>query len=388
MWSRRIQALPLADGAGTITAHAKQQSGIEPRRSAAGEGGRGGPARTGAAPGARKVPLGFSPRSFEIEDGWEQRYLKLPKSAQCERFLRRLTSEPHVAGTPGDRRVTDFIAEEFRRDGLETEVVEYQVLLSYPKRVSLEMTKPDRIALAHPEPPVRGDNSTETTAPMARMPWNAYSPSADITAPVIYANYGDTEDYDQLAKLGVDVRGRIVLVRYFHGYRGGKSLEAEKRGAAGVLVYSDPAEDGAPMGAVYPKGPWGPLEHFQRGAVVYDFIVPGDPLTPGWASTPGAPRIAPAESRVPPKIPMTPLQPRTRARSSGASADYSAPRVAGRAAVWLRHRRRVDEVHLALEIEDRVAPIWDVIGKIRGSDEPDKLADPRESSRCLGIWRR
>ncbi|HEV2380718.1 MAG TPA: M28 family metallopeptidase [Terriglobia bacterium] len=374
MWSRRIEALPLADGAGTITARAKPQSGIEPRRSAAGEGGRGGPARPGGAPGARKVPLGFSPRSFEIEDGWEQRYLKLPNSRQCERFLRRLTSEPHVAGTPGDRRVTDFIAEEFRRDGLETEVMEYQVLLSYPKRVSLEMTQPDRIALAHPEPAVRGDKSTETTAFMATMPWNAYSPSADITAPVIYANYGDTEDYDQLAKLGVDVRGRIVLVRYFHGYRGGKSLEAEKRGAAGVLVYSDPAEDGAPMGAVYPNGPWGPLGHFQRGAVVYDFIVPGDPLTPGWASTPGAPRIAPAESRVLPKIPMIPL--------SAADASQILRRLGGPVAPrdWrgaLPFGYHIGDgstkVHLALEMEDRVVPIWDVIGKIRGSDEPDKL---------------
>ena len=124
---------------------------------------------------------------------------------------------------------------------------------------------------------------------------------------MVYANYGTPDDYDQLEKMGVDVKGKIVLVRYFHGYRGGKSQEAQKRGAAGVIVYSDPAEDGAKMGAVYPRGPWGPLGHFQRGAVVYDYEVPGDPLTPGWASTEGAKRIPESEAKILPKIPMVPM---------------------------------------------------------------------------------
>ena len=103
------------------------------------------------------------------------------------------------------------------------------------------------------------------------------------------------------------MREKIALVRYFHGYRGGKGLEAEKRGAAGVIVYSDPAEDGASQGKTYPDGPWGPAGHFQRGAVVYDFLVPGDPLTPGWPSTDSARRLSEAESKILPKIPMVPL---------------------------------------------------------------------------------
>jgi N-acetylated-alpha-linked acidic dipeptidase len=318
--------------------------------------------------------LGFSPRSFKAESQWEQRYLKLPKPAQCERLLRRLTAEPHVAGTPGDRRVTDFIAEQFRRDGLSTEVVEYQVLLSYPKSIALEITKPQRVTLANPEPPIPGDPSTQVADPMAHIPWNAYSPSADLTAPVIYANYGNAEDYDQLEKLGVEVRGRIVLVRYFHGYRGGKSLEAEKRGAAGVIVYSDPAEDGAPMGPVYPKGPWGPLDHFQRGAVVYDFIVPGDPLTPGWASVEGARRIAPAESQVLPKIPMIPLSAQDASQILSRLAGPAVPRGWQGALPFSYHAGDGStQVHLAVEMQEHVTPIWDVIGKIRGSVEPDKL---------------
>ena len=331
----------------------------------------------GAPPHAKSqsgVPLGFSSHSFEKERAWEQRYLKLPKSSRCGQFLRRLTSEPHVAGTTGDRRVTDYIAAEFNRDGLETEVVEYDVLLSYPKRTALELTKPERVTLAHPEPPIHGDKSTTVSDPMARMPWNGYSPSADLTAPVVYVNYGNAEDYDRLVGLGIHVRGRIVLLRYFHGYRGGKSLEAEKRGAAGVLVYSDPAEDGEPMGPVYPKGPWGPLGHFQRGAAVYDFIVPGDPLTPGWASVKGARRIAPGESRILPKIPMMPL--------SAADASQILSRLGGppvphdwQGALPFQYHvgDGTAQVHLNLEMDERVTPIWDVIGKIRGSEEPDKL---------------
>ncbi len=304
----------------------------------------------------------------------EQRYLKLPQPRHCGRYLRQLTLEPHVAGTPGDRRVSEYIADEFRADGLETETVEYKVLLSYPKSVALELTEPEHVTLAHPEPPIRGDKATYVEDHYAHIPWNAYSPSADITAPVVYANYGTSEDYDRLESLGVSVRGRVVLMRYFHGYRGGKSLEAEKQGVAGVLVYSDPAEDGASQGRVYPKGPWGPLAHFQRGAVVYDFMVPGDPLTPGWASTEGARRIPESESKILPKIPMMPL--------SAADAGEILSRLAGPAVpkTWqgaLPFPYHIGDgtarVHLRLEMENRVTPIWDVIGKIRGRDEPDKL---------------
>jgi len=322
----------------------------------------------------RRVPLGFSLTSFGGERGWEKRYLKIPKAAHCGRYLRRMTAEPHVAGTPGDHRVSEYIAEEFRRDGFDTEIAEYKVLLSYPRQVALELTEPEHVALAHPEPPIRGDESTFSTDPLAHIPWNGYSPSANLTASVIYANYGTAEDYDQLAALGVRVRGRIVLLRYFHGYRGGKSLEAEKQGAAGVLVYSDPAEDGATQGRAYPKGPWGPPAHFQRGAVVYDFLVPGDPLTPGWASTEGARRIPESESKILPKIPMMPL--------SAADAQEILSRLTGPAVPksWqggLPFPYHIGDgtarVHLALDMENRVTPIWDVIGKVRGRDEPGKL---------------
>jgi N-acetylated-alpha-linked acidic dipeptidase len=320
-----------------------------------------------------QVPLGFSAESFKAEERWEKSYLAIPKAESCGRYLRQLTAHPHVAGTPGDRHVTDLIFDEFKRDGLNPEIVEYKVLLSYPKKIEVELVSPERVKLANPEPEISGDPDTRVSDPMMRVPWNGYSPSGDLTLPVIYANYGTADDYDQLEKMGVSVKGKIVLARYFHGYRGGKSQDAEKHGAAALLVYSDPADDGAAKGAVYPNGPWGPLGHFQRGAVVYDFEVPGDPLTPGWASTEGAKRIPESESKILPKIPMVPL--------SGADAWEILKRLRGPVApkTWqggLPARYRVGDgkarIHMALKMENKVTPIWDVIGRIPGTDEPEK----------------
>jgi N-acetylated-alpha-linked acidic dipeptidase len=331
-------------------------------------------AKPAAAAEQAMVPLGFSPQSYVDQQRWEQRYLELPDAAHCGKYLRRLTARPHVAGTPGDRRVTQFIYDEFKRAGLKPEIVEYRVLLSYPKKVAVELVEPARVRLANPEPALPQDKDTRVRDPLVKMPWNGYSPSADLTAPVVYVNYGNAEDYEQLEKLGISVKGKIVLARYFHGYRGGKSLEAEQRGAAGVLVYSDPADDGASKGPVYPNGPWGPPGHFQRGSVVYDFQIPGDPLTPGWASTPAARRLAPSEAKILPKIPMVPL--------SAADASEILKRLDGPAVpkAWqgglpFPYHAGGETVkgHLSLQMENRVTPIWDVIGGIPGSEEPEKL---------------
>jgi N-acetylated-alpha-linked acidic dipeptidase len=320
------------------------------------------------------VPLGFSPQSHEAQRKWENRFLAIPSAQQCRKYLRRLTREPHVAGTPGDRRVTQFIFDEFQRAGLKPQIVEYRVLLSYPRKVEVELVAPARVRLANPEPPIPGDKDTRLKDPMMKMPWNGYSPSADMTRPVIYANYGRAEDYDQLAKLGVSVKDKIVLARYFHGYRGGKALEAEHRGAAGIIVYSDPAEDGAPRGPVYPAGPYGPPGHFQRGAVVYDFLVPGDPLTPGWASTETARRLPEQDAKILPKIPMVPLSANDAEEILKHLDGLEVPAGwQGGLALTYHIGDGAAKVHLALEMERRVTPIWDVLARIPGSEEPDKL---------------
>ncbi|MBZ5545175.1 MAG: M28 family metallopeptidase [Acidobacteriia bacterium] len=320
------------------------------------------------------VPLGFSPQTYEAQRKWENRFLGIPSAKRCRKYLSRLTREPHVAGTPGDRRVTQFIFGEFQRAGLKPEMIEYRVLLSYPEKVAVELTEPAHVKLANPEPAIPGDKDTRLKDPMMKVPWNGYSPSADLTRPVVYVNYGRAEDYDQLEKLGVSVKDKIVLARYFHGYRGGKALEAERRGVAGIIVYSDPAEDGATRGPVYPDGPYGPPGHFQRGAVVYDFLVPGDPLTPGWASTESARRLPAEEAKILPKIPMVPL--------SAADAEEILKRLDGpevptgwQGGLLLAYRvgDGAVRVHLALEMERQVTPIWNVIARIPGSEEPDKL---------------
>ncbi len=159
------------------------------------------------------------------------------------------------------------------------------------------------------EDPVDGDEYTQISQEEAGLPYHAYSASGEVTAPVVYAGSGNPSDYDALASSGIDIRGKIALVRYSvpYSYRGFKALTAQRRGAAGMLIYSDPSDDGAGKGAVYPKGPWGPESHIQRGGIVYDFLVPGDPLTPGWASVPGARRIASNEAVSLPRIISAPM---------------------------------------------------------------------------------
>jgi N-acetylated-alpha-linked acidic dipeptidase len=288
--------------------------------------------------------------------------------------LRQLTSRPHLAGTPGDRWVTDFIYREFKRDGLNPEIVEYRVLLSYPQKAALDLVAPVHAKLAHPEPALPHDKATRISDPLMEMPWSAYSPSADLTRSVVYVNYGNPEDYDQLEKLGVRVKDKIVLARYFRGYRGGKGLEAEHRGAAGVIVYSDPADDGASKGETYPHGPWGPPGHFQRGADVYDFLTPGDPLTPGWPSTDRARRIPESEAKILPKIPMLPLSSSDAAQILSRLDGPAVPKGwQGGLPFIYRVGRGGTLVHLELRMENRVTPIWDVIGKIPGREEPEKL---------------
>ncbi|HUG53958.1 MAG TPA: M28 family metallopeptidase [Vicinamibacteria bacterium] len=250
-------------------------------------------------------PLGFAAASAARQRGVEAALIALPSASRAQALHAQLTRAPHVAGTEASRRLAGEIAWHLRAAGLETEVVSYDVLLSWPRRVEVALVAPRQVRLARPEAAIPED--PWSSEPSLATPWHAYARSGDVTAEVVYVNHGRAEDYEELARRGIDVRGKIALARYFKGYRGGKSLEAERRGVAALITYSDPAEDGYVQGDVYPKGPWGPDSHFQRGANVYDFIVPGDPLTPGWASVAGARRIAEGESEILPRIPSVPL---------------------------------------------------------------------------------
>ena len=328
-----------------------------------------------AVPPPAPTLLGFTPASSAHQREVEARLLALPEPGRCEAHHRELTRTPHTAGTDGALRVVEYVAARFREYGLTTEVVPYDVLLAWPRAVEVELLAPHTARLATREDPLPEDPATGD--PTASGPWHAYAKSGEVAGEVVYANYGRAEDYDELARLGVDVRGRIILARHFKGYRGGKSLEAERRGVAALLTYSDPAEDGYVQGDVYPRGPWGPDTHVQRGGNVYDFIVPGDALTPGWASVPGARRIAESESTILPRIPSAPLsfrdarvilealggpvRPTRDWQGGGPFAYHVGPGPA-------RLRVKVD-------VPRETRTIRNVIGRIRGADPDPRVAE-------------
>ena len=329
------------------------------------------PAAGPSSPGHEAL-RGFSPGRVAWERDYERRLLALPDPAECRELLRELTKQPHLAGTEGGRRVAEFVAEEFRKTGLQVTTPTYDVLLSYPKTASLTIVGEPEVALARPEEPIPSDADTAIAGTM--LPWNAYAPSADFETEVVYVNRGAAQDYERLSRVGIDVRGKIALARYFGGYRGGKSLEAERRGVAGVLVYSDPMDDGWFQGEVYPAGPWGPVSHVQRGANVYDFLVPGDPLTPGWASTPGARRIAETDSAILPKMPMMPLSARDAAEILKRLQGPAVPEGWQGVAIADTYRIGPGPVRLHWKAENtrEIRTIRDVIGTLPGSDEPEK----------------
>ena len=316
---------------------------------------------------------GFTPGSSAVERRLEYRFFLLPSPDKARSAHAFLTADPHVAGSPRDRVLAEWVRDRWREYGLEqVEIVEHQVLLPYATDVQVEMLTPSRWRATMKEDAIDGDPFSARDAGIA---YHAYSASGDVTAPVVYAGSGNPADYDWLAQHGVDVKGKIVLVRYSvpYSYRGFKALTAEQRGAAGILVYSDPAEDGFRKGATYPNGPWGPESHIQRGGVVYDFRVPGDPLTPGWASEPGAPRIKPADAVSLPKIMSAPLSWRDARPILEALRGSDAPSSwQGGLPITYRVGAGPATVHLRVQNDDKIRPIWTVTGRITGTTSPDQ----------------
>src|SRR5437870_5398167 len=260
-----------------------------------------------AAPPATPI-LGFSPPHAAAEHALESTFQSIPSPEKAREWHRAFTAEPHPAASERNNQLADFIADEWRKQGWEDVTLRrYDVLHSRPRSVSLEMTAPVRYTASLREDSddmVEGTKNLEVSGA-----YFGYAASGEVTAEVVYAHSGNPEDYDLLRKNGISVKGKIVLVRYSnpYSYRGFKALTAEREGAAALLIYSDPAEDGYARGKVFPDGPWGPESHIQRGAITYDYIVPGDPTTPGWASVPGARHIKPEEAPSLPKIPALPL---------------------------------------------------------------------------------
>src|SRR5574337_106263 len=261
------------------------------------------PAAQAAAPA---IPGFLDPAA---EATLEKQFLAVPDPKLAEEHLHILTSAPHIAGSPEDRKTAEYVAQKYKEAGLDTEIVEYRVWMNYPAQISVEVLNP-KMPRAHLPSPERVEGDPFQSDPRVVTAYNGYSPSGDVEGDVVYANYGRPEDFKKLAEMNVDVKGKIVLVRYGANFRGVKSYVAEQHGAAGVLIYSDPIDDGYFKGDKYPQGPWRPESGVQRGSILYMFKYPGDPTTPGVASTTSLPesqRVPPEKAQNLPAIPTTPL---------------------------------------------------------------------------------
>jgi N-acetylated-alpha-linked acidic dipeptidase len=321
---------------------------------------------------------GFTRQSSSKEQAYEQQIRALASPAEIRAFHHHLTAEPHIASSKRNDELARWVAEQWKRQGIEDVAIhEYDVLDSKPRKISVELVSPVKYRArlledAYPQDP-------DTKNPKITGAFFGYSASGDVTAPVVYANFGNPEDYAYLKSRGIDVRGKIVLVRYSgsygqrgYSYRGFKAYTAQKLGAAAILIYSDPAQDGYAKGKVFPNGPWGPASNIQRGSITYDFIEPGDPTTPGWSSVPGAKHISPGDSRSMPNIIGVPL--------SWKDAEPILKNIGGPAApkFWqgaLPIRYRLGgkaRVHVHVEMDNRIKPYYDVVGRITGSEHPNE----------------
>jgi N-acetylated-alpha-linked acidic dipeptidase len=320
----------------------------------------------------------FGFRDFSAESKTEAKFLTVPDPKTAGQVLKLLTAEPHLAATPEDRKNVDYIAQKFRAAGLDTEIVPYRVLLSRPKSIQVEAFDPaghNILSGLTPEQ-LPGENNQPGSGshdPRVVAAYNASSASGDVTGPVVYANYGRQEDFDRLAAAHIDLHGKILLIRYGKIFRGVKVNLAEQHGAAGVLIYSDPQDDGDAKGEVWPNGPWRPASGVQRGAVQYLFRYPGDAETPGIASTLDLPDSARVSAeRDEPHIAAIPIsaqdaEPILRAIKGAVVPD------AWQGALPFRYHVGPGEVsvHMAVKMDYERRIIWDVIGKIKGTQYPD-----------------
>jgi N-acetylated-alpha-linked acidic dipeptidase len=318
--------------------------------------------------------LGFTPSSAAHETEIENKFKAIPSPDEERRQHHIFTAEPHVAGSPRNNELARYIADQWRTEGLEDVVIRrYDVYGSNPKSTFLEMTAPVHYRALLRELPVLGDPDSKNKN--ISSAWSGMSASGEVTAPLVYAHSGNPEDYALLRKQGIDVKGKVVLVRYSnpYSYRGFKALTAEREGAAALLIYSDPAEDGFKKGNVVPKGPWGPEYHIQRGAITYDFMVPGDPLTPGWASVPGAKRIPVEQAVSIPKIMALPLSWHD-AKPLLSNLDGPVAPDDWQGGLPIKYHlggNRV-RVHVKIEMDNSTQPYYVVEGRIRGAHLPDE----------------
>ncbi len=315
---------------------------------------------------------GFSPPAARAEREWEAKFKAIPSPDTIRETMRHLSAHPHHVGSAADRANAEWILERFKAWGLDARIERFDVLFPTPAERLVELVAPTHFTAKLREPTVPGDPTSGQHD--EQLPtYNAYSADGDVTAPLVYVNYGVPADYEELERHGISVKGAIVIARYGQSWRGIKPKVAAEHGAVGCLIYSDPADDGYAVGDVFPTGPMRPKDGVQRGSVADMPIYPGDPLTPGVGATPEAQRLALSDAKTITKIPVLPI---SYADAQPLLAALGGPVVPARWRGALPITYHIGpgpaRVHLRVRSNWSTKPIYDVIATIPGTVEPDQ----------------
>ena len=303
---------------------------------------------------------------------WESRFRAMPSAERQREYVRRLSARPHHLGSPYDRENAEWLAQTFKQWGLDAKIETFDVLFPTPKERVVDLVEPTKYRALMQEPAVQVDPTSKQHA--EQLPtYNAYSVDGDITAPLVYVNYGIPDDYKQLERLGVSVKGCIVIARYGASWRGIKPKVAAEKGAVGCLIYSDPRNDGYYQGDAFPKGPWRPKDGVQRGSVMDMPLYPGDPLTPGIGATANAQRLDIKDAKTLTRIPVLPISFGDAQPLLAALAGPVAPE-SWRGALPITYKIGPGpaKVHLKVKASWDIKTIYDVVVTIPGSVYPDE----------------
>ena len=314
---------------------------------------------------------GFTSENASRQQETETTFIDLVSIESCRNNLRRLTEEPHLAGTENSLKVANFLKEQYESYGLQVKIYEYQVYLPHPLEILVKLVSPVEYVAANKETGWQWDKDSFRTDIVPG--YNAYSPDGDVTAELVYVNKGLPQDYQTLRNLGITVEGKICIARYGGSYRGVKVKLAGEHGAVGLILYSDPADDGYMRGDVYPRGPWRSADAIQRGTVKYIFQHASDPLTPGWAATEDADRLEIENATDLPKIPVIPIAYKDAKPLLEALSGPNVPRSWQGGLPFAYHiGPGPATVNMKVKCEHKIRKIYNVIAILEGSEYPDE----------------
>ena len=319
------------------------------------------------------APLtGFSAQSSQTEQNWEEQFRGIPSPDRVRDTMKLMSAHPHHVGSPYDKQNADWLVARFKEWGWDVHVETFQILFPTPKERVVELVEPTHFTAKLQEPPIP-DDPTSNQQSEQLPPYNAYSIDGDVTAPLVYVNYGIPEDYDELDRMGISVKGAIVIARYGASWRGIKPKVAAEHGAVGCLIYSDPRDDGYAEGDVFPKGAWRPPDGVQRGSVMDMPLYPGDPLTPGVGATADAKRLDMKDVKVFTKIPVLPISyGDAEPLLAAIGGPVAPPGWRGSIGITYHVGPGPAKVHLKVKANWDMKQINDIIAKIPGSSAPDE----------------